>query len=150
MTTGAGATTRHGRQSPGFAFGSPLATSWRLAVQTSRRVELLVLAVTLALGPHVAEPVGGEQQLPDAGEKGSQNPDRNTRDSWDSRDSSDPKVPHVPNILGITELSGCIRQPHHPYRLLIRTGMSRLTRTGMSRACGVTLRVRTLTRHGAA
>ncbi len=71
MPTGVGATTRDLRRRPGIAVASPLVACWRLAVQTRRRVELLVLAVTLALGPDVAEPVGGEQQLPDPREKAS-------------------------------------------------------------------------------
>ncbi len=68
--TGAGVTASDRRRSPGIAFGS-LVASWRLAVQACRRVELLVLAVTVAFGPYLAKPVGGEQQLPEAGEKAS-------------------------------------------------------------------------------
>jgi len=60
MTTG-GATTWALCATPSIAFGSPPVVRRRFAVQTCRRVESLVLAVTLALGPCFTEPVGGKQ-----------------------------------------------------------------------------------------
>jgi hypothetical protein len=126
-----GATTGDRRRMLGIALGSPPVVGRRLAVQTRRRVQLLVQPGSLAVGPYLAEPVGGEQQLPDAGEKSSQNPYRDARDTRNAR-----------NVPVIPELSGFIRQPLHPYRLH--------TRTGLSAARAITLRVRALTRHGAA
>jgi hypothetical protein len=107
-----------------IGFGSRPVLSRRLAVQTRRRVELLVLPVPLTLGPRFVESIGGEQQLSEVGENASQNPYRDKNIHRKVPIIPIPIIPRIRSILGIPELfelpelSGLIRQLPHSYRLL--------------------------------